>query len=646
VLAVCGLLAIPVARAATDLTSLSLEQLLQVSVLGASKYEQKQSEVAAAVSVITRQEIRAFGWRTLSDALASLPGIYSTYDRQYSYLGTRGFGLPKDYNTRILVTINGNRVNDTVFDQGLTGRELPIDLALVERIEFIPGPGGAVYGQNAMFGVVNLVTRDGEQINGGRLAVAAQGPQGLREARASWGRKWANGLDVVVSASALRARGEDRYYDFGQAGVAGVARGLDAERDGELFVRVTAGGWAFDALSGKRRKDDPLASVRADPLVPGQISQDQTSMMQLHYQSHSADETLFWSARLFAGRYRFVGAGTFAGEMLNFPAFGDWQGGEARLVSQAVAGHKLMLGLEIQQNTRADQNVSSASDPAAAVQLKGSSQRQGLYLQDEWQLHPAWLATLGLRLDRDSVSGSKTSPRVGLIWQASALSTVKAMLGRAHRAPNVFERDFDDGVSQFRNPNLAGETIDTLELNWDQRVGRDLTLRAAAYRWSLQGLIVQGVAPGTDAVQFQTGANVTAQGLELSADKLWPGGARLRSSVAFQKTHFADGKAALNSPRVLSKLNVSVPLPWGHWVAGYSLHHDSRRLSHNGSYLGGYAVSNLNVVTGTGGPGLELSLSLRNLFNKQFAQPAGPTDWQNALAQDGRSARAEVVYRF
>ena len=76
---------------ATKLSTLSLEQLLEVSIVGASKYEQKQSEVAAAVSVITRQEIKAFGWRTLAEALASLPGVHTTYDRQYNYIGTRGF---------------------------------------------------------------------------------------------------------------------------------------------------------------------------------------------------------------------------------------------------------------------------------------------------------------------------------------------------------------------------------------------------------------------------------------------------------------------------------------------------------------------------------------------------------------------------
>ena len=150
------------AQAATDLVDLNMEALIDTTLISdskydrtqrsAAKYEQKQSEVAAAVSVISRDEIKAFGWRMLDQALASLPGIHITYDRQYSYLGARGFGLPGDYNTRVLLTINGNHVNDALYDAAMIGREFPLDMDLVDRIEFIAGPGGAVYGQNAMFG--------------------------------------------------------------------------------------------------------------------------------------------------------------------------------------------------------------------------------------------------------------------------------------------------------------------------------------------------------------------------------------------------------------------------------------------------------------------------------------------------------------
>ncbi|WP_297324461.1 Plug domain-containing protein [Nitrosomonas sp.] len=137
----------PFAHATKSLEHMSLEQLMNIRIIGASKYEQSQQKVAAAVSVITRADIRTYGWRTLNEALASLPGIHTTYDYRYEYTGVRGFGLPGDFNTRILILVNGIRINDATYDQGSVGRDFPLDIDLIERIEFIPGPGSAVYGR-------------------------------------------------------------------------------------------------------------------------------------------------------------------------------------------------------------------------------------------------------------------------------------------------------------------------------------------------------------------------------------------------------------------------------------------------------------------------------------------------------------------
>ena len=108
-------------RAASDLTSLSLEQLLEVNIVGASKYEQRQNE-AAAVSIITRQRITACGWRTLAEALTSLPAVHTTSDRQYTYHCMRGFGLRGDLTARVLIAFNGDRVKGPVYDAWPDGR--------------------------------------------------------------------------------------------------------------------------------------------------------------------------------------------------------------------------------------------------------------------------------------------------------------------------------------------------------------------------------------------------------------------------------------------------------------------------------------------------------------------------------------------
>lgn len=79
-------------HAETDLTELPIEQLMQVQVVtGASKYAQASNDAPANVSVITADDIKAHGWRTLADILRSLPGLYTNYDRNYTTLGARGF---------------------------------------------------------------------------------------------------------------------------------------------------------------------------------------------------------------------------------------------------------------------------------------------------------------------------------------------------------------------------------------------------------------------------------------------------------------------------------------------------------------------------------------------------------------------------
>jgi outer membrane cobalamin receptor len=627
------------AAAAADVTDMSLEQLLQIGVVGASKYEQKQSQIGAAVRVITRQEIKAFGWRTLDQALASLPGVYVTYDRQFTYLGVRGFGLPGDYNTRVLVTINGNRVNDPVFDSGPSGRELPLDLDLIERIEFIPGPGGAVYGQNAMFAVVNIVTRTGAEMNGAEAAVGYQEPQSLLEGRASWGGRLDNGLDVLMSVSDMNAQGQNLFFDYGASEKSGIAWGLDADRTRQFFGSIARGPWSFELVYGFEHKDDPTATYLSDPLVPGQSQDTGYTLTQLQYQDKFAGDTLHATVRLFTGNDISNEHLSFGGTMYTFPSTPDLVGLEARVVSTALSAHILMLGLEAQDNYNTEQSQIVPAKPALDVYIPGSGYRVGVYGQDEWQLSNALATTLGLRVDRNDKTGTALSPRLALIWQATPETTAKALYGIAHRAPNSFEdlARFEPDAPSLR---LTDETIDTLEFDLDHRVGRDLTLRASVYQWTLRDLILENDV----TQQYQNASPVDTRGIELSTDKTWDSGARLRDSVSIQHANYSGVGDVANSPEILGKLNFSGPLPVDGVRLGYELRYDSSRLTLNGTPLGGYALSNLFLSTESLARGLEVSLGVANLFDKRYAQPASANHWQDSLQQDGRSVRVDLHY--
>lgn len=622
---------------------------MNVSIVGASKYEQKQQQVAAAVSVITRQDIRTYGWRTLGEALASLPGVHTTNDYQYDYLGVRGLGLPGDLTTRVLITINGNRINDATYDQGPIGRDFPLDIDLIERIEFIPGPGSAVYGQNAMLGVVNIITRKGSDVKGTELSASYQTAESMPQERVTMGKKFDNGIDAIFSLSALQARGADRFFDYGETGIAGFAHRLDGENVKQLFTSITRGPFSFDFIYGDRKKEDPTAAYFSDPLVGGQFQRDRRLNTQIQYNDSFANNTLHVMGRLFLGKYGWDGPFVYEGQRTLSTGPSDWHGAELRFLSTAIANHNLMLGVEYHNNTRIKQTYQNIDNPEDInVSIKSSVVRAGVYIQDEWRITDTLSATAGLRYDFNTWINSRLSPRGALIWQATPQTTFKVLYGRAHRSPNAFERDYADNVSQVANPGLHAEMVDTLELVTDYRPQPSMNLRATAYAWDMHNLITLGIDPITALTQYQQSSNkVLARGTELSLDKTWDSGVRFRSSYGIQNAEQKDSHLP-NSPYHLGKFNISIPIPLITGLrAGYELQYFGKRKTLDGSNTDSYVLSNLNLVTDVPQvKGLQASLSFYNLFNENYLHPASDINWQNALWQPGRTVRFRMDYRF
>ncbi len=198
------------AQSGRDLADVEIEDLLRIEVqrvFGASERLQPVTEAPSSVTIVTADEIARYGYRTLADILRSVRGFYVSNDRNYSYLGVRGFARPGDYNTRVLLLINGHRVNDNVYDQAAIGADFGVDVAMFDRVEIIRGPASSLYGTSAFFAVVNVITRRGASLNGISVDLDA-GTLGTGIARVAGGRRFANGVDLaaVRHAGAKRRR--------------------------------------------------------------------------------------------------------------------------------------------------------------------------------------------------------------------------------------------------------------------------------------------------------------------------------------------------------------------------------------------------------------------------------------------------------
>ena len=140
-----------------ELADLSLEQLLGTKITSASLHEERLEDAPASVTVISADEIRRFGYRTLAEALAYVRGIYIDSDHTYVSAGIRGFSLP-GFETRYIVLLNGHNIAENISEATFVGADFPLDMDLVERIEVVRGASSALYGSSGMLATINVVT--------------------------------------------------------------------------------------------------------------------------------------------------------------------------------------------------------------------------------------------------------------------------------------------------------------------------------------------------------------------------------------------------------------------------------------------------------------------------------------------------------
>ncbi len=437
---------------------MDLEQLQEVTIVTASKYSQKLSETASSVTVIDKQEIKQFGFRTLGDALRSVPGFFVNNNRSYENVGIRGFDQSADFNGRMLVMIDGIRINDAIYDSGFVGNELPLDIDLVERIEVVQGPGSSMYGNNAFFAVVNLITRNGQAYQGGELA-GSWSSFDTYKGRFSYGRKQDNGLEYLISGTGLSSEGP--RLKFPEQASANNPDGVTKTNntDGEqVFAKASWGDFSFEGGYGNRNVGNPGGLFGTNFDDPGNSGQDSEAFVNLQYEKELMPK-LDLIARAFYGDYDFTGLYQYGDSTISSLAHAWWTGFETRLISTHFDRHTVIGGLEVQENWQQDQStIQSNPDKLIALDSR-DSHRIGIYLQDDIVVTEQLKLSLGARVDDYSLT-SKTlfSPRLGLIYQPFAATTLRLQYGQAFRAANVAQQfqayepsrsdENDDGITK------------------------------------------------------------------------------------------------------------------------------------------------------------------------------------------------------
>jgi outer membrane receptor for ferrienterochelin and colicins len=644
---------LPLARAQDsppkDLTELSLEQLMEIPIYGGSRYEQTEKNVPASVTVVTRGEIQKFGYRTLAEILQSVPGFYLTFDRNYYNLGGRGYCVPGDFGSRYLVLVDGHRLNDPVYNQGPIGTDFPVDVDLIERVEVVKGPGSVMYGANAFFAVIHVITRRGRDVKG--LEVSPEVGLYTYKGRATYGNLWKNGLEVLQSGSIYDSQGMRRY----PAGGLGVAFDCDYDRYLSSFTKMTYQDFTFTGFFQSRTKGLPTGAWGT--LFNDKRNQtiDTRAMADLKYE-HAFPRDWGLLGRIYFDYYDY--RGTYIYGNAGNPFFplknkdigaGMRCGGEVQLTKKLFDRHHLVFGGEFYQDFGILQR--NYDDSPYHLSLNDSRQYPtfAFYGQGQFMLRHDLIFYAGLRYDYYGNVAGALSPRLALIYQPFTSTNLKLVCGQAFRPPNAYELFFDDGSTQKSNPQLKAEKVQTLEAIWEQQLSRNWRLKTSGFVYRISDPIISR-RDVSSLIVYVNGGAINARGLEVELAGKWLKYLEGRLSYTLQDARDSQtGLLLPNLPKHLVKANLIFPLFKDKVFIGVENLYSSNRIALTGRKVFGYPIANLTLFTKNIVPKLQVSASVYNLFNQKYCFPGGEehlTAGIDRLRQDGINFRVKLQYTF
>lgn len=629
---------------------LSFEQLLEIkvdSVYGASRFQQNVRQAPASVTIVTDDDLKKFGHRTLADVLRSVRGLYVSYDRNYSYLGVRGFNRPGDYNSRMLVLVDGHRVHDNVLDSVLLGREFLLDLDVIDRLEVIRGPSSSIYGNNAFFGVINIITKRGGDLKGAVVSGEA-GSFDSYKGVFSFGKKFQNEVEWLVSGSYYDSAGPGRlfYPEFDDPEThRGIAEKADYENAYRYFSSVSYRDFSLEGAYSSREKGIPTGSFGTTFNDRRARTVDIPAYVDLKYQ-HQFGQGPEVMARVYYDYYDYHGDYPYDLVLNKDFIKGQQAGTEWQLNQKVFDRHTLTVGAEWRENLQQDQGNYDVEPRVAYLDDRRTSRNWGLYGQGEWVVLTNLLLNAGARYDQYNTFGDSVNPRLGLIYQPVEQTTLKLLYGTAFRAPNSYEF-YNTGVGLKANPELQPETIRTYELVIEQALPFHLRLTASGYYYRIDDLINQELDSGDGLLVYRNVDQVAAHGGEVELEGRYENGVRVRVSYGYRQTEdLMTGRELSNSPTHQAKLGLIFPLYRDKIYSGMELQYMGEVFTLRRNRVQDFWVANLTLFSQRIRPGLELSASLYNLFDTRFGYPGGGEHIQDIIPQDGRTFRVKLSYQF
>ncbi|HXH18954.1 MAG TPA: TonB-dependent receptor [Chitinophagales bacterium] len=656
----------------SSLSELTLEELMNIEVVTASKIGQKLSEAPSTMIVITARQIEERGYEQLEDVLRDIPGVDLIHVHGAIPTVATFRGMYGDENKRILLMIDGSIENNIIGDFELAGPAYSLHNA--ERIEIMWGPGSALYGANAFSGVINIITKKGTDINGFHVQ-AGYGSFNTALLNGLFGLKKSN-FDFAFSGSLVRSDGPvfaNRHPDFSNAYIDNAWSFNGNVGYSYKKTKTTLGFRTYQTPIGTGLFTNTPTTLLALPppgndnpgnsgTIPYAIRGERPSLWDSYARTVSVENEFYPTSKFTLStrfRYRETGLSektysylTFNGilvQKLRFVHSSYRLAGEASAIYSISEHHAFYAGVHYYSDnlekgyrgtipdTRVDtvdnipvSNINSVLKPREYTVQNNI----GVYIQ--YALNTGFLKktnlTLGGRYDYNDVYGSTINPRLGLINQPHEKFTWKFLFGSAYRAPTNYELFPSTVGFRVPNPGLGPEKIRTYELNLAYAPVKSLWGQVNLFWNTLTDLIITDVPIEGGKTQNKNIGEATTKGFEIKLDVV-----PVKSFSAFANFTFQKGserymvndstKKEFDIPNIAEvKGNVGITVDIANIFTVSIIENLTGARSVPSTNLHGevegYYITNLVITTNKFFENrVSASLNIRNVFNQTWYDP-------------------------
>jgi len=652
-----------------EFLSMSLEELLQVEITSSTLTPEKFKTVPSAVTVFSHEEIKRLGLDKLNELMNLVPGFQSyqssgsSLETPFSSRGRRIGGTTAE----ILILVDGQRF-DSPRSSGSSTLAPTYPLKYIEKVEFIRGPGAAIYGSNAMMGLINITTRS----NANQLTLnygSFNRKQMFLQTSTQFGSMTLDMFGQIES---------DEGDDYNVQDTFSNARidTNDPLKIADLNFKLSWDNTQINLQHNQFKVENfyELSNLsNSFNERDGQI----TSVSLKHNFNWQQVSSYFWlsyntanaivNTQLTPANFFNSPGGPPSNPVSNAPLFvsanfdnysesraqwhNDWTinkqsglqfGLELRRIDapESFASNNFDLG-ELINGTFPVTYYNGELLPTTPVQAKSNRNIIGVYTQYQQTLFDATRLTLGLRYDDFSDIGSQVSPRLGLVHGINTNHSIKLLYGEAFRAPSESELNLLNNPVILGNPNLKPETVKSFDVIWvGQWVSTGISLGYFENRFK-DSIIQTDIGGGV--LQYTNMAQAPIKGLEFEVsqefNKYW----LLRASF----THLLE-KHNISFREASNKGSFIINYQRSNWNANLASNYNGKRQSViSGSqvnltdYWLLFAKLQYNFTAQ-----LETFIQAKNLLNENYLTPSISTNLNEAIPNRGREILLGIIFKF